>query len=307
VPDVAFSPDGAWVASLGVFNEFTIWETASGQPLRHVQDEAIGLGNSLAFSPDGQLLATAGVTRVIFWDANSGEKLFTLAGESTGATIGYNIGVGKISFSPDGRRLAVANMDGVSKVWDLATQAEVLALPPVGLPAKAIAYSPDGRFLATGGDEGILTLWDALDGTAVYTRTLGGIIHSLAFSPDGQQVAAASEDGSAKIWDAAAGQELVSLPRLTGMYDLDFLADGRLATAGQDGVTRVWDAVSGQQLLNLASGASTVISVAGSPDGALIATGSYDGQLRLWDAAPGHELLTIPAHQAIVWNVAYSP
>jgi hypothetical protein len=46
------------------------------------------------------------------------------------------------------------------------------------------------------------------------------------------------------------------------MYDLDFLADGRLATAGQDGVTRVWDAVSGQQLLNLASGASTVISVA---------------------------------------------
>jgi hypothetical protein len=150
------------VASLGVFNEFTIWETASGQPLRHVQDEAIGLGNSLAFSPDGQMLATAGVTRVIFWDANSGEKLFILAGESTGATIGYNIGVGKICFSPDGRRLAVANMDGVSKVWDLATQAEVLALPPVGLPAKAIAYSPDGRFLATGGDEGILTLWDAL-------------------------------------------------------------------------------------------------------------------------------------------------
>jgi WD40 repeat protein/transcriptional regulator with XRE-family HTH domain len=307
VPDVAFSPDGAWVASLGVFNEFTIWETASGQPLRHVQDEAIGFGNSLAFSPDGQMLATAGVTRVIFWDANSGEKLFILAGESTGATIGYNIGVGKISFSPDGRRLAVANMDGVSKVWDLSTQAEVLALPPVGLPAKAIAYSPDGRFLATGGDEGILTLWDALDGAAVYTRTLGGIIHSLAFNPDGQQVAAASEDGSAKIWDTTTGQELVSLPRLTGMYDMDFLADGRLATAGQDGVTRVWDAVSGQQLLNLTSGASTVISVVGSPDGALIATGSYDGQIRLWDAAPGHELLTIPAHQAIVWNVAYSP
>lgn len=315
VPDVAFSPTGDRIASMGVFGEFTIWETGSGQPLLHVQDDAIEFGNSIAFSPDGRLLAMAGMTNVVFWDAATGEKLFALAGESVGATLGYNLGVGQISFSPDGERLAVANMDGVSKVWDLASQQVVLTLPPLGLPAKAIAYQPNGHFgklsagslLATGGDEGIITVWDAITGTPVYTRTLGGIIHSVTFSPEGQWVAAASEDGSAKIWGAADGQELVSLPRLTGMYDLAFLADGRLATAGQDGVTRVWDAVTGQQLLNLASGASTVISVVGSPDGSMIATGSYDGQLRLWDAAPGHELLTVPAHQAIVWNVAYSP
>ncbi|HRQ41159.1 MAG TPA: helix-turn-helix domain-containing protein [Chloroflexota bacterium] len=307
VPDVAFSPDGARFASMGVFGDFTIWETDSWQPLRTLRDGEIEFSNSIAFSPDGRVLAIAGATQVAFWDANTGEKLFTLSGESAGATIGYNIGVGKISFSPDGQRLAVANMDGASKVWDLASRQVVLTLPPPGLPAKAIGYHPNGRLLATGGDEGILTMWDAVSGTAVFTRTLGGIIHSLTFSPDGQQVAAASEDGSAKIWDAATGQELVNLPRLTGMYDLAFLADGRLATAGQDGVTRVWDAVTGQQLLNLASGASTVISVAGSPDGTHIVTGSYDGQIRLWDAAPGYELLTIPAHQAVVWHVAYSP
>lgn len=315
VPDVAFSPDGARFASMGVFGDFTIWETDSWQPLRTLQDEEIEFSNSIAFSPDGhfdalsagRLLAMAGMTNVVFWDAATGEKLFTLTGDSAGTTIGYNIGVGKISFSPDGERLAVANMDGVSKVWDLASRQVVLTLPSPGLPAKAIAYHPDGRSLATGGDEGIITVWDAITGTPIFTRTLGGIIHSVTFSPDGQRVAAASEDGSAKIWGAAEGQELLSLPRLAGMYDLAFLADGRLATAGQDGATRVWDAVTGQQLLNLASGASTVIGVAGSPDGTLIATGSYDGQLRLWDAAPGGELLTIPAHQAIVWNVAYSP
>ena len=117
----------------------------------------------MATSGDG------GVTRVILWDAATGEKLLTLAGQSVGTTVGYNLGVGQISFSPDGQRLAVANMDGVSKVWDLATQAELLTLPPVGLPAKAIAYSPDGRFLATGGDEGIVTLWDAIDGTTIFT------------------------------------------------------------------------------------------------------------------------------------------
>ncbi len=121
-PDVAFSPDGSRIASIGAFDDVTIWETATGQPLLNLQDEALEFGNSLAFSPDGRFLATAGVTQVILWDSSTGEKLFTLAGQSVGTTVGYNLGVGQISFSPDGQRLAVANMDGVSKVWDLATQ-----------------------------------------------------------------------------------------------------------------------------------------------------------------------------------------
>lgn len=245
VPDVAFSPDGSQVASIGATDDFAIWETASGRPLLRLRDAEIESGNSVAFSPDGRMLATAGVTRVIFWDAASGEKLFTLAGELVGTTVGYNLGVGQISFSPDGQHLAVANLDGVSKVWDLASRQAVQVLPPVGLPAKAIAYHPNGQFLVTGGDEGIVTLWDALEGTSVFTDTLGGIIHSVSFNPDGAWLAAASEEGRAKIWDAATGQELLNLPRLTGMYDVAFLADGRLATAGQDGVTRIWDVATG--------------------------------------------------------------
>ena len=306
-PDVAFSPDGSRLASLGAFDDFAIWETATGLPLYQLQDEGIEFGNSLAFSPDGRYLATAGITRVIFWDAQTGDKLFTLAGESVGTTVGYNLGVGQISFSPDGQRLAAANMDGVSKVWDLAAQEELLTLPPDGMPAKAIAYSPNGRFLATGGDEGVVTLWDANEGRQLFTTNLGGIIHSVTFSPDGSSVAAASEDGRAKIWDATSGEELANLPRSAGMYDVAFLADGRLAMAGQDGVTRVWDPATGQQVLALAASASTVIGVAGNPDGTLIATSSYDGSVRLWDAAPGHELLTIPAHDGIVWDVIAFP
>lgn len=304
-PDVAFSPDGSRLASMGALDDFTIWETDSGQPLLELQDAEIEYGNSLAFSPDGHLLATAGVTKVFLWGAVTGEKLLTLAGQSVGTTVGYNLGVGQLSFSPDGQQLAVANMDGVSKVWELTTQEELLTLPPVALPAKAIAFNATGTLLATGGDDGVVTAWDALKGTVVFTKTVGGIIHSVTFSPDGTRLAAASEDGTAKIWDAVDGQELLNLPRLSGMYDVAFLTDGRLATAGQDGVTRVWDSVTGQQVLTLPASASTVIGVAGSPDGTLIATSSYDGSVRLWNAMPGHELLTIPAHDAIVWDVAY--
>jgi WD40 repeat protein/transcriptional regulator with XRE-family HTH domain len=306
-PDVAISPDGALVASLGNYGEVKLWAAASGAFVRTLDTEPGEFGNSIAFSPNSRLLAVGWPTKVTLWDIASGERLLVLAGESMGTTIGYNLGTGQLSFSPDGTRLAVANMDGASTVWELETQTIVLSLPPEGLPAKAIAYNPDGTLLATGGDEGNVTVWDAASGEPRYTRPLGGIIHAVTFSYEGAFLAAASEDGSARVWQAATGADVATLPRTAGMYDIVFLADGRLATAGQDGVTRVWDAGSGQQLMALSAATSTVIGVAGSPDGARIATGGYDGSVRVWDASPGHELLTLPAHGGIVWNVAYSP
>jgi WD40 repeat protein/transcriptional regulator with XRE-family HTH domain len=306
VPDVAYSPDGTRLASLGTDGLVKVWDPDSGELLFTLDGGAGEFGSSVAFSPDGSTLAVALETQVFVWDIQHREIESTLSGQSVGATIGYNLGVGQISFSPDGQWLAVANMDGVPKVWELATQNEVLSLAGEMLPAKAIAYSPDGRLLATGGDEGMVRVWNAEDGADIFTLPLGGIIHSVSFSLDGSRLAAASEDGSVKVWEAATGEEVLSLPRLSGLYDTAFLADGTFATAGQDSTIRVWDPLSGQELLTLAGATSTVISVAGSPDGQRIATGAYDGSLRVWDGAPGRELMTIPGHAGIVWNVAYS-
>lgn len=308
VPDVAYSPDGTLLASMGADGMIKLWDANSGKLLRTLDGGTRELGSSVAFSPDGSALAASWFTQAVLWDTKSGEILSRLSGQSVGTTIGYNLGVGQLSFSPDGSRLAVANMDGIPKVWDLSTQCEVLSL--VGdemAPAKAIAYSPDGALLATGGDEGIVWVWDAEDGTQIFTRTLGGIIHSVSFSSDGALMAAASEDGRIMVWNAKDGTVVSSPPRQSGIYDIAFLADGQLVTTGQDGTVRVWDAISGQQTLILAGPTSTVISVAASPDSQRIISGAYDGSLRVWDASPGRELLTIPGHKGIVWNVAYSP
>ncbi len=80
----------------------------------------------------------------------------------------------------------MANMDGVSKVWDLASQTAVLTLVPEPdeQPAKAIAFNRDGSLLATGGDEGIVKVWDASTGKMLFSLPLGGIIHSVAFDPN---------------------------------------------------------------------------------------------------------------------------
>jgi len=306
VPAVAYSPDGSLIASMGARQEVKLWDANSGE-LLHTFEGVDESSSSVAFSPDGNTLAAAFVTQVILWNTTSREKIATLSGQSVGTTTGYNLGVGQICFSPDGKYLATANMDGVPTIWDLDTQSKVMFLETEMLPPKGIDYSPDGRFLATGGDEGIVRVWDAQKGIELFSLNLGGIIHRVSFSPNGSYLAAASEDGSIKVWDATIGEIVSNPPRQSGMYDVAFLADGRLATAGQDGTTRVWDPLSGQQLLVLAGPTSTVISVAGSPDGKRVVTGAYDGSLRIWDAAPGRELNTLQEHDDIVWDVEYSP
>lgn len=307
VPDVAYSPDGTRIASMGANGEVKVWDANSGELYLNLDGGTDEAGLSVAFSPDGDTLAGTWFTKVVLWDLQDGKIKAAISGQSVGTSIGYNLGVGQVSFSPDGKRLAVANLDGLPTVWELASQSVMLTLAGGELPAKAIAYNADGRLLATGGDDGIVTVWDAASGEKIYTLALGGIIHSVSFSLDDPYLAGASEDGSVKVWDMDTGGEVLSLPRQAGLYDIAFLADGRFATAGQDGTTRVWDSPSGQQLLTLAGGTSTVISVAGSPDGKHIASGAWDGSLRVWDAAPGRELMTIPGHAGIIWNVAYSP
>lgn len=308
VPNVAYSPDGKLLASIGADGKIKLWDATSGAHLRLLDAELNEFGSSIAFTPDGSLLAAAYVTQVVIWDVQTGKSLSSISGESIGTTVGYNLGVGQISFSQDGSLLAVANMDGAPKIWDWKNQQEVLTLTVDDMtPAKAIAFSPDDKYLAGGGDSGVVWVWNAQDGKHIYSLPLGGIIHSLSFSSDGELLAAASEDGNVKVWEATTGQMLYSLPRQSGLYDINFLGDGRFAIAGQDGTTRVYDQVSGQQLMTLAGSSSTVISLAGSPDGKRIATGSYDGNLRIWDATSGREVLTISAHQGIIWDVAISP
>jgi WD40 repeat protein len=306
VPGVAYSPDGSLIASMGARQEIKIWDARSRALMRTLlgADES---SSSVIFSPDGNTLAAAYVTQVVLWNVTSGERLATLSGQAVGTTVGYNLGVGQICFSPDGKYLAAANIDGAPTIWDLATNRKEMSLVAEMLPPKGIDYNPDGKSLATGGDEGVVRVWDAQRGTELFSMNLGGIIHRVSFSPDGNYLAAASEDGSIKVWNARTGEIVATPPRQSGMYDVAFLADGRLATAGQDGTTRIWDSVSGQQLLVLAGPTSTVISVAGSPDGKQVATGAYDGSLRIWDATPGRELTTIQDHDDIVWDVEYSP
>lgn len=301
-PGVAYSPDGTRLASIGIDGEAKIWDSASGQELLKLSLDSGETGWGIAYSPDGKRVATVWSSRLVVWDTDTGKPVLTLPGNLGQTTVDHT------SFSPDGARLAVANMDGVPKVWDLASGMEVFSLHGHTQICDAIAYSPGGRRLATGDGAGIVKIWDAASGQELLSFGQGGVIHSLAYSPDGERLASANEDGTLVVWDPATGKELLSLPRMSGLYGVTFMPDsGRLITAHQDGTAKMWDAVSGQLLLTLAGHVSTVVDVASSPDGRQIATAGYDGTVRIWDPAPGREVLTLAAHTDQVYDVSYSP
>jgi WD40 repeat protein/transcriptional regulator with XRE-family HTH domain len=303
--NVAFSPDGTRLASTGV-DGAKVWDTSSYQLLLTLPAELdMTYGSAVAFSPDGKLLATAVNTGVILWDAVTGQKLLSFDGDVRGAP---NNEMAHISFSPDNKRLAVANMDGTPKVWDIAARKELFALVGHTRPCDGIAYSLDGRLIATSDDAGTIKIWDSANGEEKFGLAHSGNIHSVAFSPDSKSLASASEDGTLKVWDSAIGKELLSLSGASGFYGVAYTPDGRwLVAGGQDGTIRMWDAVSGQELLTLAGNTSTVTSVAISPNGKRIASSGYDGTVKIWDASPGRELLTIEGHTDVAWDVAYSP
>lgn len=301
---VAYSPDGARLASIGANGDIKTWNASTGEQEFTLSAADGDAGFSITFSPDGNLLAAALNTKVIVLDAAIGQELFSLDGIVSGAP---NNEMVHLAFSPNGDRLAVANLNGSPKILDVATRAEVFNLVGHAQPCDGIAYSPDGSLLATSDDAGVVKTWDAANGREQLSLTMSGNVHTVTFSPDNQRLAAVSEDGMIKVWELATGQEALSLSGNAGMYGVAFLPDGkRLVTAGQDGTARLWDAVLGQTILTFAGNTSTVTSVAANPHGTDVVTSGYDGTLKIWDVAPGRELSTLAAHSGIAWDTAYS-
>jgi WD40 repeat protein/tRNA A-37 threonylcarbamoyl transferase component Bud32 len=302
---VAFRPDGGEVA--GVDGAVHFWSPATGRLLRRERDEDGGAFLSLAYSPDGKLVAAGrrGGGRqplVKLWEASTGR----LAGELRGGD-----GVG-VAFSPDGRRLAVTSSGGTAEVWEVAARKRAFTLaghkgpPGQGRTVWAVAFSPDGKWLVTASEDETVKVWDAATGKEL--RTLRGLASGVtceAFSPNGRRLAAGSGsnlgdprpgDGVVKVWSTNDWREALTLRGHAGSVNgLAFSPDGRrLVSVGgggpgpadKPGEIKVWEARTGQELLRLSGPGSHIPSVAFSPDGRYLATGTSAGTIKLWDAGP---------------------
>ncbi len=324
-PGVDYSPDGKLIASIEYFGgEVKIWDAENYQLLHTFPGEPDALAADIVFNPDGKLLATSIIkyvdviesdgksvryptTKIVFWDVVNEQIVYSLDGKAH-QTLTANIS-GHIAFSPDGRRLATANFTGLPRVFDVASQEELLTLVGHEIIAEGLAYSPDGKLLATSDQNGNIVIWSAYTGQVLLNLEHPGPIHSLAFNPNSARLASVSENGTIKVWNAVTGTELLRLQGgLSGLYDVAFTPNGKsLVTCGKDGSVRVRDVEFGQEYLNLTSSTSTVISLAVSPDGTRIVSSAYDGTVKIWDARPNGEVFTFLDHSDAVWDLDYSP
>ncbi len=298
VAAIDWNSDGTLMALAGGLGDrIVVWDVANERVAAEFHFPAESQGGDVAFSPDDRLIAVSGktgVADVTLWDAATGEVLRSwISGPGTDATL-EGLGSG-IAFSPDGGKLAVANLNGAPHVLDVESGAVVLRLDGHTSVADGLAYSPDGSLIATGDNNpgGEVIVWDAGTGAPLHVLEAERI-YAMAFSRDGSKVAAVGDDLILHVWDAETGEELIApVSETAGYRSVVFSPDGgQILTGGQDSTVRIWDAATGENIRTLAGHSGIVTALAFSPDGRSLVSGATDKYVRFWDLGPGRELYT---------------
>ncbi len=234
-----------------------------------------GSANSVAFSPDGGLLATAGSDgRVRVWNTSTwGYTNLTDTGNVT-----------SVDFSGSGLYLAASNASGGIIVWQ-ASDLSFVRNMTAPAAVYSIAFNPSGASLVSGGADNILRVWDTLAGwnfQNLTTGVAGQTMRAVDWSSDGAQVAAGGTERRLRLWWTSNWTLIANvLQHTSDIMGVAYSPDGaKVASGGRDG--RIYTYTMGgtflQQFSAVPSGATQVLGIAWSKDSRRIAAGWLDSR-----------------------------
>lgn len=293
ITDIAFSPDGAQLATASLDGTIQIWNALDGSQIRTIAGHSAGV-RSIDFSPDGTLLASGSDDRTAnIWSVADGSLQRTLFPLLDSRVV-------KVEFSPDGSLLALGGNRCVVELRRVPSGILSRTIVPLGCaPGNGgsvefwgLEFNRDGTRVLTGDGRpccggGILQWWEAGEYTPPEVLKTGiVVVRDMALSPDGSEIALALV-GLSDFWllDAINGEvKAVLSDHVFRVNDVEYSPDGSLlASASNDTGVGIWRAADGVLLRMLRGHRMQATAVAFSPDGLSLATGSNDGGLLIWN------------------------
>jgi len=332
---VVFSPDGTRVLAAGENFDAMVWNVADGRLI--VRLPHTGYVVSAAFSPNGQLIATASGEFVHVWGIDGAEsspqlRCAGLCGAVGFDTTGEHLAVGTESGRTDiyrtggvtierqligrgfvrsavfsrGGVVATAGDDATVRIW--TADGPVQTFADHAAEVANAAFSPDGRLVVTASGEQV-SIWDVVTGKrrSVFNADARDVISAL-FSPDGRFIVTAGDDGSAGVW-TSDGALYRALPgHTTTVNSASFSADSKqIVTSSKDGHVRLFNAETGALVREFPSEGGEARAAVFSPDGRFAAAGHSDGTVRVWNTADGSASRRITSDDSPIYGVAFSP
>lgn len=323
-----FTHDGQAII-IGQQYELTVFDAVSGRKLRHLPQTELGLGPSIAISPDGTRLATLGpgydrvgderkeFAWLCIWDTGFAQSVVRAPRKPSG--------VSDVAISHDGRYVASVGRvsdayetedyaAGDTRVYDTRTGETVFRLD--GSPkVRCLDISDDGTVAITGDHNNAARVWDAKSNTVTGELTgHSGPVRCVALDPDAKRAATGSDDGTVIIFTLEDGKKSLVLNEPgRPVVSIAFSPDGSLIAGATDWgdkgpETIVWDAGTGEVISQLAGG----VSIAFGPEGKRIAlvdshiAYSVPSTLSIKNVSKGETLKSFPQFDGFITHVAWS-
>ncbi|MFL6209579.1 MAG: carboxypeptidase regulatory-like domain-containing protein [Pyrinomonadaceae bacterium] len=325
---VTFSPDGQTLAAGdwgGIYSAggaVYLWRTSDWSLLRKLQEPQDASVSTLAFSPDSQLIASAGTdafcsvcpNNVYVWHVADGALVNTFPAHP-GTVFHMNF--------VDNTTLLTRGGEQLARLFHIPDGTLLRTIGAARIFVTSVAFSADNQyFAANGAYDGQASLFGAelfraADGTRLHTL-LGheDIVNTVAFAPNGQMLATASgseppdtRDTRIILWQPTTGANLRALAgHAGGTLSVTFAPDSQvLASGGRDNKIKIWNASDGTLLKTLSGHINYVHQVAFAPDGALLASASGDASIKLWRTSDWTLVRTLSGNGFPVSSVSFSP